>query len=147
MSKLFYADDDVDDIETFVEAVQQIEQLNGTKIELNVYSSGKDLIKDLKDLKPKEGIVFLDINMPIKNGFEVLDEIREDANLCTLPVIMYSTSSDKRAIQTSLDLGANLYAIKPSSIKDLRDIIKNVIEINWNEFMTERLNFVINKNL
>jgi CheY-like chemotaxis protein len=146
MRKIFYADDDCDDIETFVTAVKELDEITLNKIELQVYSSGTELLKDLKALKPKDCIIFLDINMPQKNGFEILTEIRTDNDLCTLPVIMYSTAFDGRTINTSQELGASLYAVKPYSITDIANLIKMVTEIHWEGYNAQPADFVINKS-
>ncbi len=146
MRKIFYADDDCDDIETFTAAVKKMDEITSNKIELHVYSGGKELIEDLKVLKPKESIVFLDINMPQKNGFEILTEIRGNNDLCKLPVIMYSTARDISAINTSHELGASLYAVKPYSMNEITNLIKKVTEIEWEGFKSDRTNFVVNKS-
>ncbi len=147
MKKLFYVDDDFDDIETFVTAVKKIEEEQPNKIALNVFSEGEALLKAIRAIKPAEGVVFLDINMPLKSGFDILSEIRKDSEINNLPIIMYSTTSDINAVNTSYDLGANLYAVKPYTLKEISNLIKYVLEINWEGFITaERKDFIIKKN-
>jgi DNA-binding response OmpR family regulator len=147
MRRLFYVDDDFDDIETFVTAVKGIEKEGyPNKVELNVYSDGETLLNAIRVIKPVEGILFLDINMPLRSGFDILAEIRKDSDINKLPVIMYSTTSDIRAINTSHDLGANLYAVKPYTLKEISNLIKYVLEINWEGFIADRKDFIIKKN-
>ncbi|MBC8351175.1 MAG: response regulator [Planctomycetes bacterium] len=58
-------------------------------------------------------VVLLDLNMPRKNGREVLQEIRADENLKTLPVIVLTTSDDERDVHDAYGLSANCYITKP----------------------------------
>jgi two-component system response regulator len=62
---------------------------------------------------PRPGIILLDLNLPGTDGREVLAEIKEDSNLKTIPVIVLTTSTDERDIQTCYQAGANSYIHKP----------------------------------
>ena len=82
----------------------------------------------------RPGIVLLDINLPGLNGGEVLERIRADDALRTLPVVMLTTSSDERDVQMAYRLGANSYVQKPvdldgfmSAIKRLKDFWFEVV--------------------
>ena len=141
MRKIHYIDDDRDDIETFISAVQKIEEENDSKIDVKVYPEGIGLLHELNNIEPDKDLVFLDINMPFKSGFEILTEIRRYTKLCKLPIIMYSTAYDRRSISISQDLGANLYAIKPYSINNIKSLIKYVAEIEWDNFEFVCLNW------
>jgi CheY-like chemotaxis protein len=139
--KIHYVDDDLDNIEIFADAVQKIEEENTLKVDLRVYTEGIKLLNELKEIEPKNDLLFLDINMPVLNGFEVLVEIRSYVELRKLPVIMYSTSSDSKSISISKDLGANLYVVKPYTINDIANVIKQVTEIKWDNFKFNCLEF------
>jgi DNA-binding response OmpR family regulator len=142
MRKIYYIDDDFEDIEIFTAAVKKMEEESVLKVDLRVYSEGIKLLKELNEIKPENDLVFLDINMPLKNGFEILTEIRRYVELCKLPVIMYSTASDSQSISISQELGANLYAVKPCSIKSITNLIKHVAEIEWDSFTFGCLKFI-----
>jgi len=75
-------------------------------------------------------ITFLDINMPIKNGFECLAEMRESQDLKDRPVVMFSTSESSDIIKKSYSLGANKYVIKPPDFDQLKEAIEGCL----NEF-------------
>lgn len=62
---------------------------------------------------PRPGIILLDLNLPGVGGHEVLREIKADANLKTIPVVILTTSKDGRDIQGCYDAGANSYMQKP----------------------------------
>ena len=87
--------------------------------------------------------MILDINMPLKNGFEVLVNIRHDDQICNVPVIMYSTASDENTINTAFYLGASLYAIKPSSQKKMVDRVHRIAAIRWENFTANRNEFIL----
>jgi len=144
VNKIFYADDDSDDLEIFINAAKEIGGKDLKTIDIHVYSIGMELLKALKSLKPKDAVIFLDINMPAQNGFDILKEIRKNEDLKLLPVVMYSTTSDSRAIDTSYDLGANAYAIKPYSIAEISGLIRKVIGVKWHQTSHDRMNFLIN---
>jgi CheY-like chemotaxis protein len=139
--KIYYVDDDFDNIEIFADAIQKIEEENNLRIDLRVYTEGIKLLNELKEIEPKNDLLFLDINMPVLNGFEVLVEIRSYVELCKLPVIMYSTSSDSKSISISKDLGANLYVVKPYTINDIASVIKQITEIKWDNLKFHCMEF------
>lgn len=141
--EIYYIDDDADDVEVFADAIKTIEDTVPAKLKMYSFYEGDVFLKAIRKKYPENGIVFLDINMPVKNGFQVLSEIRNDEILKNIPVVMYSTSSNGISVDKSYELGANLYAIKPRSFDVLKDIIKKVLAVNWQDFTTNKANFVI----
>lgn len=125
---MHYLDDDPDDLDYFKDAVD----LTNKKIVLHTYTDADELMESLFKANRNE-IVLLDLNMPRKNGFEVLKEIREKEKLRGIPVVIYSTSSNETAINITRDLGASLYVVKPNSFQALKQIIEKIITINWKE--------------
>lgn len=80
---------------------------------------------------PRPDLVLLDINMPRKNGCEVLGEIRCDPALKLIPVVIFSSSESEDDIRRSYEMGANCFVTKPV---DLDEMDKVVVAINhfWN---------------
>ncbi|MEJ0056606.1 MAG: response regulator [Bacteroidota bacterium] len=72
-------------------------------------------------------IILLDLNMPGKNGFETLTEIRSDPGLKHLNVIMFSTSNSERDKNTARERGANNYIVKPSELNQLIETFKKIV--------------------
>lgn len=136
---IHYADDDIDDLQLFKSAVDKTTD----QIDLHTYHKGEDFLNSIKTKADKHSIVFLDINMPGKNGFEILKEIRRDDLLKTLPVIMYSTSSDDKAIAVSREIGATMYAVKPTSFSDLKNLIKKAVAMDWSRFQSPPHSFIL----
>jgi CheY-like chemotaxis protein len=127
---IFYADDDLDDREFFECAVREVSD----SFNLITHSDGNELIDMLNNPPPFPNILFLDLNMPIKNGFEVLMEIRQSEQTKNIPVVVFSTSDDAEAIDKTRNLGANLYVPKPNTYTDLKKVIKHSISIDWSVF-------------
>ncbi len=75
-------------------------------------------------------IILLDINLPRKNGFEVLEQIKNDPSLKKIPVIMLSSSSSEDHIHKSYDLSANCYVTKPVDFDEYIQVVK-IIEAFW----------------
>ncbi|NNE93298.1 MAG: response regulator [Verrucomicrobiales bacterium] len=73
-------------------------------------------------------LILLDINMPEKNGFEVLAEIREDKSLSTIPIVMFTTSDEESDIRKAYSMGANSYIEKPPGIDRLTLILKSLAD-------------------
>jgi len=75
-------------------------------------------------------IILLDINLPRKNGFEVLEQIKKDPELRRIPVIMLSSSSSEDHIAKSYDLNANCYLTKPVDFDEYTQVVR-IIEDFW----------------
>ena len=82
-----------------------------------------------KDVQEPD-MMLLDINMPKKNGIEVLQEIKADSALKHLPVIIYTTSQRDEDILRAYLAGACSYIPKPADFRELKDVMKN-FELYW----------------
>jgi len=71
-------------------------------------------------------IILLDINLPKKNGFELLSEIKENPGLKRIPVIILTTSSAKQDVLSAYELYANSYIIKPIDLDDFLRVIRSL---------------------
>jgi len=99
------ADDDEDDRILFMEAMDQI----SIRTNLSIFTNGQELMDYL--LLPEvilPQLIFLDLNMPIKNGMQCLNEIRKHGRLKDLIVAIYSTSSSEKDIEETFVKGANI---------------------------------------
>jgi CheY-like chemotaxis protein len=139
---IFYADDDDDDLMFFNEAIEKISKDLDIKVVLHIHKNGENLIENIKSNKEMHGVVFLDINMPFKSGFELLEEIRNEPEIKEYPVVMYSTSSNQDNIEKSMALGANFYVIKPYQYSNLLKMITSFIQMNWENHKPDSKNFL-----
>jgi two-component system, chemotaxis family, response regulator Rcp1 len=75
-------------------------------------------------------LVLLDLNLPRRNGYDVLTAIRSNKATASVPVIVLSSSQDRSDVNRAYDAYANCYIVKPAQIEDLFDIA-NAIESFW----------------
>src|SRR5258706_12663565 len=101
---LILADDDKDDCILFKEALREI----GSDVHFVSAEHGHALMKILNEGVFLPDMIFLDINMPLKNGKECLAEIKHDVRLAQIPIIVYSTSTNPRDVDETYKAGANL---------------------------------------
>lgn len=117
---VYIVDDDIDDLEIIQEAFIQ-NDYSGTVITL---TNGRVLMdKLLEDAEAKPDVIMLDLNMPIKDGFEVLSEIKKHPLLRTIPVIILTASENKTDELRCFELGCNLYFTKPNSMQDYKPLL------------------------
>ena len=121
------ADDDPDDCFLFNEALDQC----GIPIRFTLVEDGNKLIEYLESRTPPD-ILFLDVNMPYKNGIECLLEIRANPKLQELPVVIYSTTNYKGNIDACFAAGANCYIVKPNTFDDIIKMVKMFCSKDWN---------------
>jgi two-component system, chemotaxis family, response regulator Rcp1 len=79
---------------------------------------------------PRPDIILLDLNMPCKDGREVLAEIKRAPGLKTIPVIVLTTSADEDDLRHSYDSGANSFVTKPADLQQFMNVVK-AIEDFW----------------
>jgi CheY-like chemotaxis protein len=137
---IFLADDDEDDCMLFEDALREVD--NNT--ELRTANDGAELMNILKTtIPPTPDVIFLDLNMPKKNGFECLAEIRNSQKFKDIPVVIFSTTGEEEAISRLYDEGANYFIRKPGSYPKLKMAIQKILAIDWpkNNVTTFRENF------
>jgi DNA-binding response OmpR family regulator len=127
----------VEDEETDILFVQRAFQKSKLKSNLHVVTDGEQAMAFLRKegdytSVPKPDLVLLDLNMPRKNGKEVLAEIKKDSRLRRIPVAIMTSSDSEDDICNSYDLGANCYIRKPLDFDELRRAM-TAIETFWFE--------------
>src|SRR5438067_570012 len=111
---IFLAEDDDDDLSIFQDALNDVKD----PCELTVTNDGVELLNHLDEVVPPPPyVIFLDLNMPRKNGFDSLIEIRQSSKLKDIPVVILSTSCNSDTIDRTFSLGANYYICKPTSYR------------------------------
>lgn len=138
------ADDDEDDRLFFREAFKEIK----IRTKVMTFNDGEELMDHLNNNGHElPHILFLDLNMPRKNGIECLQEIKRTDSLKDIPVAIYSTSASEEDIEETFVKGANVYIKKPNDFGTLKKILEEVITINW-QYSTSGLNrdtFLLNR--
>ena len=111
------------------------------KVNLDVAFDGEEAIALLKKKgkykdAPRPDLILLDLNLPKKDGKEVLKEIKGDKSLKRIPVVILTVSKDEEDIIKTYDLGANCFITKPVDLEQFIKIVKS-IEDFW--FMIAKL--------
>ncbi|MDB5258049.1 MAG: response regulator [Chitinophagaceae bacterium] len=118
------ADDDIDDRMLFSDAISDLK----LPVDLQLVKDGAELMDYLLTsaiIMPE--ILFLDLNMPRKNGFECLDEIKNHPSLKDIFIIIYSTTESQKEIDDVFEQQANLFIKKPNSFTELKRILSHVL--------------------
>lgn len=123
---LLLTDDDEDDCLFFKEV---LETLN-IPVQLTIIEGGPQLMKWLTEkTNSLPDLLFLDLNMPRKNGYECLAEIKQDQKLKHIPVIIYSTALNLVDVDSLYKTGAHYYIQKPGDFGDLSRAIGHVLNL------------------
>ncbi len=126
---ILLADDDPADRLLFKEALEELPIAS----QLTTVNNGEELMKRLKKRGSKlPDVLFLDINMPRKNGFASLAEIKLNARLQNIPVIILSTASNEQMenikINQVFNDAAHYYIRKPNTFSELKKVIQRVLK-------------------
>lgn len=133
---IMLADDDPDDRLLFTDAFDELKI--STKVQ--TFCDGAELMTYLNSenaILPE--ILFLDLNMPKKNGLECLKEIKTNEKLGKIAVAIYSTSSSEEHIEETFVIGANIYIKKPNDFNALKKVLQDVVTMNW-QYHTSGMN-------
>jgi CheY-like chemotaxis protein len=124
---IILAEDDRDDHDFFKDALSEI----APAVNLSIVEDGEALLALLKHYVPD--FIFLDLDMPCKNGLECLTAIRNNPSLQAIPIVIFSSTSRPANIDAAYEMGADLFFIKPSNYNDLVSSIKAILSLNWKE--------------
>ena len=139
---ILLADDDLDDCNFFKHALEEL----SPSAHLTTVHDGEDLMNYLSD-NPEQlpHVLFLDINMPRKNGLECLAEIKRNPTLKGIPVVMFSTSNSWDTINMLFKSGSHVYIHKPSDFTQLKQVIHHALPIAAEEvFSISPLKYILN---
>lgn len=126
---ILMADDDEEDRDFARDALQNAHLAN----EMRFAVDGQDLMDYLRregkyaagsEVAPRPGVILLDLNMPKKDGREALAEIKSDADLRSIPVVVLTTSKDEEDVFRTYDLGVNSFITKPVTFGGLVEVMR-----------------------
>src|SRR5688500_11491462 len=115
---VYLVDDDIDDLELVQEAFVR----NGFQGQVACAKNGEDFLSNLERSNLPELIV-LDLNMPLKDGFEVLKALKKSRNFSAIPVAILTASLNKQDETRCMGLGCNLFLRKPSTLEGYNIIV------------------------
>ncbi len=127
---ILMAEDDPDDRLLAREAFEESRLAN----DLRFVEDGRELMDYLRgqgayasgELPPRPGLILLDLNMPRKDGREVLAELKSDPDLKTIPVVVLTTSKAEEDVVRSYELGVNSFITKPVRFEGLLQVIRSL---------------------
>jgi CheY-like chemotaxis protein len=127
--EILLAEDNPGDVRLTEKALEQGQILNN----LHVVEDGVEAMKFLRREgeyaeKPRPDLVLLDLNMPRKDGREVLEDIRADPELRRIPVVVLTSSEAEEDVVRSYELNANAYLTKPVDFGGFVDIVERIEE-------------------
>jgi CheY-like chemotaxis protein len=127
---ILIAEDDADDrylIQTAFSEIGYPEQIDFVENGIEVFSYLEDIYaSNNNEVKALPGFILLDLNMPKKDGREVLKEIKQHPVFKKIPVIVFTTTKNEIEIRRCYELGANSYVIKPISFDALLKVVENI---------------------
>lgn len=129
--EILLVEDNPADVRLTMEAIKEGKVLNN----INVAKDGMEALAFLRRegkyaSAPRPDIILLDLNLPKKNGRDVLAEIKEDAGLRRIPVVVLTTSKAEEDILRTYDLHANCFITKPVDFEQFIQVVK-AIEYFW----------------
>lgn len=116
-------DDDEDDQLIFKDAIKEVY----SDIVCLLATNGKDAYLQLEKSPAPPSLIFLDLNMPVMNGFEFLERIKKSDRLKNIPVVIYTTSDSPLDKKNTLDAGAVLFFTKTADFKLLKIKLKEIL--------------------
>jgi CheY-like chemotaxis protein len=127
---ILVAEDDEDDRFLFESAISE----KGLNSQLEFVGNGVELMQYLENIPQPEnpattqlpGFILLDLNMPKKDGREVLRELKDHPIFKKIPVIIFTTTNNEMEINRCYELGANTYIVKPASFDGLLQVVENL---------------------
>lgn len=130
----------VEDSKADIRLIQEVLKTSTVPHQLMIVRNGMDAMAYLRQEgefqdSPRPNLIILDLNLPRKDGREVLAEIKADSSLKRIPVIVLTTSSNEEDIHQSYELYVNCYITKSRNLKDLFKLVQG-IESFWLETVT-----------
>jgi CheY-like chemotaxis protein len=122
---ILLADDDRDDVLLFRDVLTDLP----VPVKLTAVHDGEGLIRLLKKLQRIPDLLFLDLNMPLKNGLSCLAEIKQAERLRQIPVVIFSTAYELPIINQLYAIGAHYYIRKPNGFAALKNVIEHALNL------------------
>ncbi len=135
MIEILLVEDSPGDVELTIEALAEAKVRN----HLSVVTNGEAALNFLGrkgeyEGAPRPDLILLDLNLPRKDGREVLKELKTEPALATIPVVILTTSRDDADILRAYELHANCYITKPVRLQEFLDVVR-AIDTFWLEIV------------
>ena len=136
--RVLIIDDDPEELELFQHAAGDLDE----PIE---FLDARDCAESLEIINAQApGFIIIDLHLGPSSGIDCLKQLRATSIAENLPIVMYSTSGSRHVIESCFKEKANFFFTKPNSIKEIGEILKKLMKINWNsDLPVTRESFVI----
>ncbi len=121
--KLLVVDDSPGDVRLIREALRDSAS---APVDITVATDGVEAMEHLRQTTDLPDLVLLDLNLPRKNGREVLEEIKSSPELLRIPVVIMTSSKAEQDIADAYRLNANCYVVKPNELRDYVKVVRAV---------------------
>jgi CheY-like chemotaxis protein len=125
---ILLVEDDPDDQFVFMDAMNEI----ASHVECITANNGIEALALLKNPLSVPSLIFLDLNMPLMNGFECLKQIKENKQFKQIPVIILTTSKNPDDHRLSKEFGAEKFITKTSDFKLLKRTLQEILKTDFN---------------
>ena len=124
--KILLIDDDIDDQLYFKDAIAELNEM----LLCEVANNGREAIEQLKTPPPPD-LIFLDLNMPVMNGYECLEFLKNETRYKNIPVVIFTTSKNINDIEKSKKMGAELFFTKPTNFNILCNKLDKITKLDF----------------
>ncbi len=122
--KILLVDDDTDDQLFFVDAINELE----LQLECGIANNGSEALDHLQKVPPPPSLIFLDLNMPLMNGFECLAQLKKTNDYKEIPVIIFTTSNNPADKARTISMGASMFLTKPPDFTALKNTLRSILQ-------------------
>ena len=130
--RILLVDDDADDQLYFRDAINELKK----SLKCEIANNGREAIEQM-NVPPPPDLIFLDLNMPVMNGYDCLTYLKKEDRYKDIPVIIFTTSQSLNDIERSRNLGAKLFFTKPSNFNILCNKLDEILEMDFTKMQFE----------
>jgi CheY-like chemotaxis protein len=126
--RILLIDDDADDQIYFKDAVNELSE----NLKCEVANNGQEALEKIEK-PPLPDCIFLDLNMPVMNGYECLAHLRTEERYKDIPVVIFTTSKNSHDIDLARRMGANLFFTKPTNFNTLCSKLNKILDLDFSK--------------
>jgi len=126
--RILLVDDDADDQLFFRDAINEVHEL----LDCEIANNGLEAINQIATPPPPD-LIFLDLNMPVMNGYQCLEILKKEDRYKHIPVIIFTTSNNMHDINRAREMGANLFFTKPTNFTTLCTKLDKILDMDFTQ--------------
>jgi CheY-like chemotaxis protein len=124
--RILLVDDDADDQLYFKDAINEL----NNSLQCEIANNGHEALQQMKTPPPPD-LIFLDLNMPVMNGYECLARLKKEEEYKHIPVVIFTTSNDSHEIDRVREMGAHLFFTKPTNFNTLCTKLDKILDMDF----------------